>query len=58
MYFEEQIDHGVTLVSASGERLWQFSSMTDALKTCRDFLCLGNFTVAEDDDDTTNQQRA
>jgi hypothetical protein len=56
MYFEEQIDHGVTLISDSGERLWQFSSMTEALKTCRDFFCPGNFTVAVDDDRQYQQE--
>ena len=57
MYFEEQIDHGVTLISDSGERLWQFSCMTEALKTCRDFLSLGNFSVIEHDE-TKYQQEA
>lgn len=56
MYFEEQIDHGVTLISDSGERLWQFSSMTEALKTCRDFFCPGNFTVVVDDDRQYQQE--
>jgi len=47
MYFEEQNDLGVTLLSASGERLWQFTSLTEALKTCHDFLCLDNLPVVE-----------
>ena len=56
MYFEEQIDHGVTLISDTGERLWQFSSMTEALKTCREFLCLGTFSVVKHDDTTYEQE--
>ena len=57
MYFEEQIYHAVTLISDSGERLWQFGSMTEALKTCRDLLSLGNCSVIEHDD-TKYQQEA
>jgi len=57
MYFEEQVDHGVILISDSGERLWQFTSMAEALKTCRDFLCLGNLPVVEHID-AENQQQA
>ena len=56
MYFEEQIDQGVTLVSDSGEHLWQFGSMTEALKTCRDFFCPGNFTVVVNDDSKYPQE--
>jgi len=56
MYIEQQLDHGVTLISDSGERLWQFGSMTEALKTCRDLFCLGNFTVVVDDDTKYQQE--
>jgi hypothetical protein len=56
MYFEEQTDHGVTLISASGERLWQFTSLAEALKTCHDFLCLGNLPVVEHCETTCQQQ--
>jgi|GEM_PF-4672194 len=39
MHFREQADYGVTLTSETGETLWQFTCMADALKTCREFYC-------------------
>ena len=56
MYFKEQADMGVTLISETGENLWQFTSMADAIKTCREFHCLNGYTLSESNDPTYLQQ--
>lgn len=57
MYFKEQADNGVTLKSETGEDLWQFTSMADAIKSCREFNCL-SYQIYQESNDTTYLQQA
>lgn len=56
MYFREQADNSVTLTSETGETLWQFTCMADALKTCREFHCLDGQIFNESNDPCYLQQ--
>jgi len=56
MYFKEHLDKAVTLTSESGEDLWRFTSMADAIKTCREFQCLNEQVLVESNEPNYLQQ--
>lgn len=56
MYFKEQADNAVTLTSETGEDLWQFTNMADAIKTCREFHCLNEQIYIESNEPTYLKQ--
>ena len=56
MYFTEQANQCVTLTSETGEYLWQFTSMADAVKTCREFQCLNEQALIESNEPIYLQQ--
>jgi len=56
MYFKEQPDHAVTLTSETGEDLWQFTSMADAIRACREFQCLNEQIYIESNDPNYQKQ--
>jgi hypothetical protein len=56
MYFKEDANMSVTLTSETGEDLWQFTSMADAIKTCREFYCFNGQVFSESNDPAYLQQ--
>lgn len=50
MYFKKQADEAVMLISETGEKLWLFTSMADAVKSCREFQCQNDPVYADNND--------
>ena len=50
MYFKEHANNAVTLISETGEDLWHFTSMADAVKACREYHCVNEQVYIESND--------
>ncbi len=47
LYIKEAANLNVILISETGEELWQFNDLSEAMKTCREFSYLSHLPVPE-----------